>query len=79
MRTNELDYLLDTMLTSHGDVSDLNITVDKPLQVESSGNLTKVDVDPPVDKLTPFQTEMIALNLVGGSPADRRPVADGFL
>ena len=67
MRTNELDYLLDTMLTSHGDVSDLNITVDKPLQVESSGNLTKVDVDPPVDKLTPFQTEMIALNLVGGS------------
>jgi len=67
MRSNELDYLLDTMLSSQGDVSDLNVTVDKPLQVESSGELVKVEVDPTVEKLTPFQTEMIALNLVGGS------------
>lgn len=67
MRSNELDYLLDTMLSSQGDVSDLNITVDKPLQVESSGELVKVEVDPPVNRLTPFQTEMIALNLVGGN------------
>ena len=67
MRSNELDYILDTMLCSHGDVSDLNVTVDKPLQVESSGELTAVEVDPPVSQLTPFQTEMIALNLIGGS------------
>ena len=67
MRSNELDYILDSMLSSHGDVSDLNITVDKPLQVEASGQLTKVEIDPPVDRLTPFQTEMMALNLIGGS------------
>ena len=38
MRRNELDYVLGTMLDSNKDVSDLNITVDKPLQVESSGD-----------------------------------------
>jgi twitching motility protein PilT len=67
MRRNELDYILGTMLDSNKDVSDLNITVDKPLQVESSGQLVPVSVQPPVEILTPFQTEMIALNLVGGS------------
>ena len=67
MRRNELDYVLGTMLDSHKDVSDLNITVDKPLQVESSGQLVPVGVEPAVDQLTPFQTEMLALNLVAGS------------
>ena len=42
MRANELDYILTTMLDSNKDVSDLNITVDKPLQVESSGQLVGV-------------------------------------
>ena len=67
MRRNELDYILGTMLDSNKDVSDLNITVDKPLQVESSGQLVPVPIEPPVEILTPFQTEMIALNLAGGS------------
>ncbi|MHB8523289.1 MAG: type IV pilus twitching motility protein PilT [Limisphaerales bacterium] len=67
MQRTELDYVLGTMLDSQKDVSDLNITVDKPLQVESSGQLTPVAVEPPLERLTPFQTEMIALNLVGGS------------
>ena len=66
MRRNELDYILGTMLSSNKDVSDLNITVDKPLQVESSGQLVPVTVEPPIAKLTPFQTEQIALNLVAG-------------
>ena len=66
MRKNELNYILSTMLDSHDDVSDLNITVDKPLQVENSGQLVKVDIEPDVEKLTPYQTETIALNLVGG-------------
>src|SRR5258706_590266 len=34
MRKHELDYILGTMLDSQRDVSDLNITVDKPLQCE---------------------------------------------
>ncbi|HSH93517.1 MAG TPA: PilT/PilU family type 4a pilus ATPase, partial [Roseimicrobium sp.] len=67
MRRNELDYILGTMLDAFKDVSDLNITVDKPLQVESDGQLSMVAIDPPVEKLTPFQTEQITLNLVGGS------------
>jgi twitching motility protein PilT len=64
MTKAELDYILGTMLDSHKNVSDLNITVDKPLQVESSGELTGVAIEPPVDKLTPFQTETIALNIM---------------
>ncbi|HUS34708.1 MAG TPA: PilT/PilU family type 4a pilus ATPase [Verrucomicrobiae bacterium] len=67
MRRTELDYILGTMLDSQKDVSDLNVTVDKPLQVESSGQLHPVIIEPNIDHLTPFQTEMIALNLVGGN------------
>src|SRR5438067_126874 len=52
------------MLDSHKNVSDLNITVEKPLQVESSGELVGVAIEPPVEKLTPFQTETISLNII---------------
>jgi twitching motility protein PilT len=55
------------MLDYHQEVSDLNFTVDKPLQVESFGQLVPIEIDPAVEKLTPFQTEMIALNLMGGN------------
>ncbi len=55
------------MLDSNNDVSDLNLTVEKPLQVETSGQLVPVKVEPNIDKLTPFQSEMIALNLINGS------------
>ena len=65
MRRPELDYLLTTMLDSQSEVSDLLFTVDKPLQVESFGELLPVTCDPPIEKLTPFQTEMVALNLMG--------------
>src|SRR3989454_12550761 len=64
MTKAELDYILGTMLDSNRNVSDLNITADKPLQVESSGELVPVAIEPPVDKLTPFQTEAIALNII---------------
>jgi twitching motility protein PilT len=65
MRRPELDIILNTMLESQPEVSDLLFTVDKPLQVESFGELKPVDFDPPIPVLTPFQTEMIALNLIG--------------
>jgi len=67
MRRNELDYLLSTMLDFHKDVSDLIFTVDKPPQVEAAGQLTPVPVQPAIDRLTPYHTEMIALNLISGS------------
>jgi twitching motility protein PilT len=65
MRRPELDNILATMLDSQPEVSDLLFTVDKPLQVESFGELIPVSFDPPIEKLTPFQTEMVALNLIG--------------
>src|SRR6266404_3843617 len=65
MRRPELDYLLTTMLNSQPEVSDLVFTVDKPLQVESFGELKSVTCEPAIEKLTPFQTEMVALNLMG--------------
>jgi twitching motility protein PilT len=68
MRRNELDYILTTMLDFRANVSDLIFTVDKPPQVEAEGVLVGVPLNPPIEKLTSFQTEMIALNLVGGNP-----------
>jgi twitching motility protein PilT len=68
MRRNELDYTLNVLLDFHKDVSDIVFTVDKPLQVEVGGELMSVPIDPPVDRLTPFQTEMMALNIIAGSP-----------
>ncbi|MDO8784830.1 MAG: PilT/PilU family type 4a pilus ATPase [Syntrophales bacterium] len=69
MRKQEVDYVLTKMLDAYKNVSDLNITVGKPFQVESSGKLTVVDLEPPLDELTPFQTEIFALNLIN---QDRR-------
>jgi twitching motility protein PilT len=68
MRRNELDYILGTMLDFRANVSDLIFTVDKPPQVEAEGVLVPVPIDPPLEHLTPFQTETIALNLIGGNP-----------
>jgi twitching motility protein PilT len=69
MKRQEMDNILTTMLESYDGVSDLNVTVDKPFQVEASGQLQPVEVNPPVGRLTPFQTEIFALNLIG---SDRR-------
>jgi twitching motility protein PilT len=67
MKKTEIDYWIATMLESHGNVSDLNITVGKTLQVEAAGQLVPVEVFPPVTELTPFQTETFALNLIGNN------------
>lgn len=69
MRKQEIDYVLNRMLDSHKDISDLNITVGKPFQVVSSGELNAINFDPPFNNLTPFQTEIFALNLIN---RDRR-------
>jgi twitching motility protein PilT len=67
MRRQELDYILGRMLEYHQEVSDLNFTVDKAPQVESFGELVPIELDPPIERLTPFQTEMVALNLISGN------------
>ncbi|RTZ94770.1 MAG: twitching motility protein [Deltaproteobacteria bacterium] len=68
MRRQEIDYVLNRMLDTFKDVSDLNITVGKPFQVEVSGKLREVPMDPPIKALTPFQTETMALNLIDQDP-----------
>ena len=69
MRKADVDYLLRRMLESHDNVSDLNFSVAKPPQVEVSGELTPVGIDPRLERLTPFQTETLALHLM---QCDRR-------
>lgn len=65
MKKPEIDYWISKMLGTHKSVSDLNITAGKPLQVEADGVLLPVKLDPPIRELTPFQTEVFALNLIG--------------
>ncbi len=67
MKQTEIDYWITSMLETYNNVSDLNITVGKPLQVETSGQLVPVTVEPPVKEITPFQAEVFALNLIGGN------------
>ena len=69
MQPHELDRLLTRMLEAYGPVSDLNFTANKPPQVELNGQLVPVTTDPPIERLTPFQTEAVALALIG---SDRR-------
>jgi twitching motility protein PilT len=69
MRKQEIDHILTKMLDSYQDVSDLNLTPGKPLQVESNGVLVPVEMKPDFKELTPFQTETFALNLIN---QDRR-------
>nr|WP_320193703.1 PilT/PilU family type 4a pilus ATPase [uncultured Desulfobacter sp.] len=68
MKQPEIDYWITCMLETFENVSDLNVTVGKSLQVETSGQLTDVPVSPPVQELTPFQAEVFALNLINGDP-----------
>ncbi len=69
MKKQETDHILAKMLDSYDNVSDLILTVGRPMQVENSGDLENVDMEPAFKELTPFQTEIIALNLING---DRR-------
>jgi twitching motility protein PilT len=67
MKKQQIDHILSKMLDSHDNVSDLNFTPGKPLQVESSGQLAAVRIEPDFNILTPFQTEIFALNLINNN------------
>ncbi len=73
MRIPDLDKILSTMLKTYDGISDLNFSVGHPLQVEDFGELKPVSVDPPIEALTAYQTEQIALTLMQG---DRRLIHD---
>jgi twitching motility protein PilT len=67
MKLPEVNYWITNMLESYEKVSDLNFTVAKPLQVETAGQLVPIEVNPDIQELTPFQTEVAALNLIHGT------------
>jgi len=69
MQRHELDRILTRILQVHDEASSLNFTVGRPPQIEVRGQLIPVVTDPPLPRLTPFQTEAIALALLG---RDRR-------
>ncbi|HEY3601970.1 MAG TPA: PilT/PilU family type 4a pilus ATPase [Chthoniobacterales bacterium] len=69
MRAPDLDRILAAMLKTYDGISDLNFSVGHPLQVEDFGELKAVHIDPPLERLTPYQTEHLALTLIQG---DRR-------
>ncbi len=73
MRRQQMDHILATMLESYEKVSDFNVTADKPLQVETGGELHPVNITPSINRLTPFQTEIFSLNMING---DRRLTRD---
>jgi twitching motility protein PilT len=66
MRPTELDSILGAMLNTHPGISDLVFSVGRPCQVEAYGELKETNLNPPIKRLTPFQTEQIALNIIGG-------------
>ncbi|OGP51056.1 MAG: twitching motility protein [Deltaproteobacteria bacterium RBG_13_43_22] len=68
MRLAELDFILSKIVEHFPQISDINMTVGRPFQVEVHGNLVPVHLNLSTKVLTPFQTEAIALNLLRSDP-----------
>lgn len=71
MRLIELNQLLSKIVDQYPEISDINVTVGHPLQVEVYGQLRPVQLNLGSSVLTPFQTEVFALNLLQN---DRRRI-----
>jgi twitching motility protein PilT len=67
MRLPDLDRIFSAMLKTYDGISDLNFSVGHPLQVEDFGELKPVFIDPPIEALTSYQTEQIALTIMQGN------------
>jgi twitching motility protein PilT len=61
----DLDPLLESMLDAAPNISDLNLSVGRPPQVEVDGALRTVGYAS-IERLLPYQTELIALRLLQG-------------
>ncbi len=69
MRRTDLNSILGAMLESYTDISDLIFAVGRPLQVEHYGELKAANIYPDIHRLTPYQTEQIALCVIGNNRA----------
>src|SRR5678816_4907518 len=63
----DLPPIIERMLLVSDKISDLNFSVGQPPQVEINGKLTPVQ-PLGMQKLSPYQTEIIALTLIQGNP-----------
>ena len=63
----DLPPIIERMLLVSDRISDLNFSVGQPPQVEINGKLTQMQ-PLGMQKLTPYQTEVIALTLMYGNP-----------
>jgi twitching motility protein PilT len=61
----DLDPLLEAMLDAVPDISDLNLSVGRPPQVEKDGSLQPVKYAG-IERLLPYHTELIAMRLLAG-------------
>jgi twitching motility protein PilT len=62
-----LEFILDKLMSAAPEVSDINMTVGHPIQVESGGHLLPVFFEPEIRSLTAYQTETLALSLLRGN------------
>jgi twitching motility protein PilT len=67
----DLDPMLESMLDAAPGISDLNLSVGRPPQVEVDGQLRPVSYAG-IEKLLPYQTELIAMRLL----ANKRDLAE---
>jgi len=65
MQRAQLDHILHQILDYSPEASDIIFTVNKPIQVESHGELRNARVEPNPGPLLPFQVEAIAMCLMG--------------
>ena len=65
MKNFNLDAILEAMLKMSDRVSDLNFSVGRQPQVEVDGQLVPVNF-PGLPRLSPYQTEMIAMHMLRG-------------
>ena len=61
----DLDPLLESMLDAAPNISDLNLSVGRPPQVEVDGALRTVSFAG-LERLMPYQTELVAMRLLQG-------------
>lgn len=67
MRNQELDFILARIVDENPQLSDINFTAGKPPQAEVDGELRAVCRELGLAILTPFHTETMALQLIGGN------------
>ena len=67
MKYFDLPPVIEQMLKTAEGISDLNFSVGQPPQVEVNGQLRPVE-PAGLKKLTPYQTEIIAMTLMHGNP-----------